>query len=152
MREFNNPIDVAVGLIPVMRSTQIELAGIIRGKAADDGFGKAGLVGGFVNEGESIEVAIAREAEEEIGFKSSSQTWRLLYSRHVPGRNLNLVFCLYRNLIQADILATASPSDEVKGLLYITQATKLAFALHEEAVRLYYSRYQHEQQILARYR
>ena len=142
MREFENPIDAAVGLIPVVHSGVIKLAGIIRGKATDDGFGKAALVGGYVNKGESIEEAIAREAQEEIGFGSSPDAWRLLHSRHIQGKNINLVFCLYQDILKTDILLNTVPNEEVARGIYIDDRTPLAFPLHEEAVELYYSRYQ----------
>lgn len=142
MRDFENPIDAAVGIIPLRHSGSIKLAGIIRGKATDDGFGKAALVGGYVNKGESIEEAIAREAQEEIGFKSSPEAWNLLYSRHVSGKNINLIFCLHREILEVDILTNAVLNEEVAGFVRIEKTTPLAFPLHEEAVRLYYNQYQ----------
>lgn len=141
MRDFENPIDAAVGIIPIKHAGSIKLAGIIRGKATDDGFGKAALVGGYVNKGESIEEAIARETREEIGFESSPDAWLLLHSRHIHGKNINLVFCLHRDIVETDILAHASLNEEVSGFVHIEEETSLAFPLHEEAVRLYYSQY-----------
>lgn len=145
MSEWNNPATVAVGLIPISRTYEVPaLAGIIRGKVGDDGLGQIALVGGFVNEGESIEAAMVREVEEEISFKSTLAIWSLLYSRHVPGKNLNLVFCLYRDYVQPEILTTATPNEEVAGFAYIDRMTKLAFPLHEEAVCLFYEKYRYE--------
>ncbi|MEZ2354875.1 NUDIX domain-containing protein [Caballeronia sp. RCC_10] len=138
---YDNPHGVAVGLLPVMRSGRIELAGIVRGKFGDDGHGKNALFGGYVDKGESIEQAIAREAEEEIGFLSTPSDWRLMHSRHVPEKNINLVFCLYRSLLETDVLAGTPMSDEVSAFLYIDQSTALAFPLHEEAVRVFYTEY-----------
>jgi 8-oxo-dGTP pyrophosphatase MutT (NUDIX family) len=138
---YDNPHDVAVGLLPVMQSGRILLAGIVRGKLGDDGHGKNALFGGYVDKGESIEQAMAREAEEEIGFLSTPGDWRLLHSRHVSEKNINLVFCLYRRIIETDVLAGTPISDDVSAFLYIDSSTALAFPLHEEAVRLFYAQY-----------
>jgi ADP-ribose pyrophosphatase YjhB (NUDIX family) len=146
---YNNPKDVAVGLIRVRFDRHpIRLAGIYRGKAGDDGFGKPALSGGFVNPGETIEQAVAREGREEIGFVTDPSKWRLLHSRHVPEHNINLVFCLYEEIVEVDILKDAEVSEEVSGFLYIDQTTALAFNLHEEAVQLFYSKYMREAALL----
>jgi ADP-ribose pyrophosphatase YjhB (NUDIX family) len=138
---YDNPHDVAVGLLPVKRLEGLALAGVIRGKSGDEGHGKPALFGGYVNKGESIEQAVAREGAEEIGFRSSASHWRLLHSRHVPEHNINLVFCLYARVVQSDVLAGKPQSDEVSGFLYIDQSIQLAFPLHEEAVRLFFEEY-----------
>ena len=146
---YNNPKDVAVGLVRVrLDGNPIKLAGIYRGKAGDDGFGKAALGGGFVNEGETIEQAVAREHSEEIGFDSDPANWRLLHSRHVPQHNINLVFCLYGEVLEFDVLKDKPTSEEVSGFLYIDETTKLAFDLHEEAVQLFYSKYLREAELI----
>lgn len=147
--DYENPKDVAVGLLRVRtRAGVIRLQGIYRGKAGDDGFGKAALFGGWVNKGESIEQAVAREGEEELGLVTDPAKWRLLHSRHVPAQNQNLVFCLYKDIIDEAQMADAPLNAEVKGFLHIEVDTKLAFPLHEEAVQLFYSKYIHEAALL----
>jgi ADP-ribose pyrophosphatase YjhB (NUDIX family) len=146
---YNNPKVVAVGLVRVRFDRHpLRLTGIYRGKASDDGFGKPALNGGWVNEGETIEQAVARETREEIGFNSDPSKWRLLHSRHVPQHNINLVFCLYDEIVEVDILKDAQVSEEVSGFIYIDKTTKLAFDLHEEAVQLFYSKYMVEAALL----
>lgn len=147
--DHNNPTHVAVGLFRVRTlAGLIRLQGIYRGKAGDDGFGKPALPGGYVNEGESIEEGVAREGNEELGLVTDPAKWRLLYSRHIPQQNLNLVFCLYEDIIDEAHLANAPLSEEVSGFLHIDVDTKLAFPLHEEAVRLFYSKYAQEAALL----
>lgn len=141
--EFNNPVDVVVGLISVERPTDTHnmLVGITRGKQGDSGYGKIALPGGFVNPGESLEEAIVREVKEEVGFETEPVAWALTHSRHLKDKNINLVFCLYRFVIKSDVLASAVPNAEVSAFSYIDGMTKLAFPTHEEAVRIFYARY-----------
>lgn len=150
---YNNPKDVAVGLLRVRTKLgAIRLQGIFRGKAGDDGFGMPALSGGWVNEGESIEQAVAREISEELGLFTDPSMWRLLHSRHIPQQNMNLVFCLYEDVIDEALLEDAPISEEVSGFLQIDVDTKLAFPLHEEAVKLFYSKYKHEAELLEAFR
>jgi ADP-ribose pyrophosphatase YjhB (NUDIX family) len=142
MTEYNNPVAVVVGIIPTTCSERLRLLGIIRGKPGDSGYGAIALPGGFVDPGESLEEAVAREIKQEVGFETKASSWDLLYSRHVPAKNINLVFCLYRDYVRTDVLADAKPNEEVSGFSYIDDTTKLAFPLHEEAVHQYYDIYQ----------
>jgi 8-oxo-dGTP diphosphatase len=134
---YRNPIVVAVGLIPVWRNGRVEVCGVIRGKKGDDGLGQIALVSGYINEGESIEQGMSRETSEEIQLDTDPNGWWLMHSRHIPGKNLNLVFCCYGELFKTDILATSTPSEEVSGFMYINKETKLAFPTHAEAVQIY---------------
>jgi ADP-ribose pyrophosphatase YjhB (NUDIX family) len=136
---YENPVHV--GIIPVRRNNLIKLAGLTRGKASDDGFRQLALLSGFVDKGETIEQAIAREGDEELNFLSSPDDWGLLYSSHIPEKNINLVFCLYQRILDVDILAGKPLSAEVLDYQYIDESSKLAFEKHEEAVKRFYAKY-----------
>ena len=153
MSQYKNPVSVCVALIPVNLTGPIgdeRLAGIIRGKSSDDGYGKLALPSGFNNEGESFVETMIRELREEIQFETDAADWKLLYSDHIPGANLNLVYMLHTKIMRSNIFEASQVNEEVKGFKYIDRGDHLAFPLHERAVESYYAKYRREQQVLNR--
>jgi 8-oxo-dGTP pyrophosphatase MutT (NUDIX family) len=136
--DHQNPPTVVVGLIPTTYPGELTLAGIIRGKKGDAGYGKIALPGGWVNKGESLEAAIVREVWEEIRFQSIPMHWRLMYSDHIEAANINLVFCLYKYTLSDNPLANFSVNEEVSEVTFIDVSHPLAFPKHERAVKKFY--------------
>lgn len=133
---YNNPVPVAVALIPLKpRGGVPELLGVVRGIAP--GYGGVALPGGYVDEGESIEMAAAREVLEECRVHTLPSEWRLLGS-HITPQNRVLVFALLtRYLDPADVDFDGAPTEEVLGLARICATTSLVFPSHQEMARLH---------------
>jgi ADP-ribose pyrophosphatase YjhB (NUDIX family) len=136
MIEYKNPIPVAVALIPYRtQSGDIELLGVIRGNAP--GRGGVALPGGYVDNGEAIESAMAREVEEECGLTTQANEWQLV-SSHITPENRVLVFGGLRRILSLNEIAfDRPPCPEVLGLTSINMSTTLVFPSHQAASRIF---------------
>lgn len=102
--EHNNPIPVAVGLIRVRialawRSEVLKLVAVRR--AIQPKLGELAFPGGYVDAGESAEIAAAREVYEETGLSTKSWQYQPLKTLITP-RNQLLIFMLYTPVLSMD--------------------------------------------------
>lgn len=139
MTQYNNPIPVAVAIIPVRCK-----GGVIRvialERAIEPKIGELALPGGYVNEGEHIEVAVAREVFEETGMNLAPSDFQLFTSRITPSNKV-LVFSIWQGpseLTEADFEAL-KPTSEARWFKLIGPREKLAFPLHEEAMEEFWN-------------
>lgn len=134
---YENPTPVAVCLIEVESQTGPRLVGVVRG--IEPGLGQHALPGGYVDKGESIEQALAREASEEIGLTSEPHEWRLVASRITP-QNRVLVFGMLRRKVTAcwvDNQAVPCPR-EVLAVSILDRNVELVFPLHQELAQRFF--------------
>lgn len=150
MTEFNNPVPVAVGLLPVATPAGLALAAIVRNNEPNRG--QLALPGGYVDQGEDAAQATARELEEEIGFVSSPRQWQLLHSA-TNAKNRLLLFSVFERSLSLEeyqawaqkppinpaevagfglVALTAEPSSGVQG------PQDIGFPLHRQMVETYF--------------
>lgn len=129
---YNNPKPVAVGLIPI-EGPSPGFLGIVR--ANEPGVGGTALPGGFVDEMESFEMAVAREVWQECRLRTSWHDWEPVCSR-ITANNRVMLFLRLKRIVRADeVVFDGLPTCfEVRALTRITASTKLVFSIHQEEV------------------
>lgn len=127
---YRNPTPVAVALVQVGTG-----GGLLVGRRAiEPRRGQFALPGGYVNEGESAEVAVARELEEETGFVIPAAEWVPVTTRVTPGNQL-LIFLRCDTVLSAHDLLRFVPREECDLLAVARHTDTLAFRLHTEILR-----------------
>lgn len=131
-KSYNNPLPVAVGLIPI-EGPSPGFLGIVR--ANEPGAGGTALPGGYVDEGESFEMAVAREVWQECRLRTSWRDWEPVCSRITDSNRVMLFLRLKRILRAEEIMFDGLPTCfEVRQLTRITGSTSLVFSIHQEEV------------------
>lgn len=128
--KYSNPVPVAVALVPY----QGKLVGIRRG--IEPRKGQVALPGGFINSGETFNQALSRELFEETGIKIDDKKWKLFHIGDSLQSNRILIFGLATEIDNIDLGFKSSETQEV---ILLDDKSSLAFPLHEESVKKYFS-------------
>lgn len=139
MTDYNNPTPIAVLLIPVLVRgfgdpiKDLKFVGVVR--SIEPFIGKVCLPGGYVDEGETVEVAAAREALEEAGINLDPEKIVLETSR-INAKNQLLIFCRAPVMFDHE-LPPFVPNEEASARVFIDAETDFAFPLQKEVVLEY---------------
>ena len=131
--QYKNPIPVAVCLVRVKSlDSTLRLLAVRRGIQP----AKGGLAfpGGYVDEGESAEMAATREMLEETGLTFPLDTWSPVATR-VTAENRLLVFLEADLVLQESDLEGFVPNREVTELAVVNETDMLAFPLHDQLLK-----------------
>lgn len=131
---YNNPCPVAVGLLRVFNLVTGTPRLLAVRRATTPGRGLLAFPGGYVDELESAEVAVAREMREETGLVLPPQLWSPVATR-VTSENRLLVFLLCRRTVSPAAIDGFVPNAEVTELVCADRSTPLVFPLHQEILR-----------------
>lgn len=130
---YNSPSPVVVGLIQLQdESGKISLLGVRR--AINPKIGQVCLPGGYMEENEDIQVAVARETEEETGLKTEPQDYEVYGVPKMTNNNL-LIFLVNKTVFPLSVLKGLKLNSEVSEFVSIDISTPLGFPLHENSAR-----------------
>lgn len=130
-KEWNNPINVAIAIIPVERNGVI--IGSLGCKRNLEPLGGIALIGGFQNEHETLISAVRREVAEEAGLHLHKAHFKY-YREVMTPKNLNLVFFVYDHPIHHDFIPhLVFDPNEVQELVVLTPDMTLCFPGHNDA-------------------
>lgn len=129
MAQYNNPTPVAVA---VLRVDDDKVLLIRRGN--EPHVGGLAFPGGYVDELETAEMAVARELKEETGLDIPSFHWTPFATRITP-RNCILIFLKCDISIKSEVLTLFTPNAEVLELLVGDETTELIFNTHDDILK-----------------
>ena len=127
---FLNPVPVTVILVPIDDGVLVVRRNI------EPKRGWLALPGGYINYGESWQVAGAREVFEETGLMIEPDHIREFRVRSAPDSTL-LIFGLAKPIGRGALLPFV-PNEETLEIKVITAPEELAFSLHTEVLRDYF--------------
>lgn len=155
--QYNNPIPVAVSIIPVETQFIYELALITLNlklyksvyvrRNIEPKCGMLALPGGFVNELERLETAGARELREETGLIIDEDEFELFRSEITPNnrnlifgitpaRSANIIQTLNNNLKYSEDIQAETQEFVIAGL----NINNAAFPLHQKVLGIYFDK------------
>jgi ADP-ribose pyrophosphatase YjhB (NUDIX family) len=136
-----NPIPVAVALVPIVRDGRTCLLVVRTG--LEPGRGKLTLVGGFIEEHESWQVAAAREVREETGLVIDPAAMRLFDVASSEPRPDRLLVFATTDPVPFDRLPPFEPGREAleRGLIHGPGGIEHVFAFGPdiEAIRRWFA-------------
>lgn len=138
MSEYNNPVPVAVAMVPLFCPTVGRgLLGVVRG--IEPGYGGIAFPGGYVDEHETIERAVVRELQEETGLHLPEVgCWRFRASRITPQNRLLFFFEYAEVLDWSEVRDNAVLDAETLAVSFILPNTDIVFPTHRaEAVEFF---------------
>ncbi|MFJ3902415.1 NUDIX domain-containing protein [Streptomyces sp. NPDC090025] len=133
---YRNPLPVAIALLPVTTGTG-STALVVITRTIPPAAGQVALPGGFIDFGEDWQHAVARELYEETGIPATADEVRLADALSSPAGHLLVLGLLPPR--PADTLPPPAPTDETTGHHLLHGPEELAFPLHTEAVRRFFS-------------
>lgn len=138
MTDYKNPTPVAVLLVPFVDELGTRLLLVKRNIEPKKGM--FALPGGFVDEGESVEVAARRELQEETGLLISESELQLWKSSITPNNQV-LIFCITREFNKDDFHKLVINSEVSAFALssYAGDTEQFAFPLHESMAKHFLS-------------
>ncbi len=130
---YKNPTPVAVCVLRIAEPGQpVKLLAVKRG--IEPCKGGLALPGGYVDEGESAEMAAARELLEEANLNVPVGAWHPVATRVTPDNKL-LVFLLADVTLRPSALEVFVPNREVQALALVDETDDLAFSIHDQFVK-----------------
>jgi ADP-ribose pyrophosphatase YjhB (NUDIX family) len=130
---YRNPLPVGVLCVPVETDGLLLVQRDIEPQK-----GLWALPGGYMEIGESWEHTCARELREETGFTVLETGIMVLFVGTTPG-GVVIIFGSTRQSIPRSALQDFRPNLETQALRVITEPEPLAFPLHTEAARRFFS-------------
>ena len=129
---FQNPLPVAVLLLPVDDGL------LVVRRAIQPRLGQLALPGGYIELGETWQVAAARELSEEAGITLDAQTIRNFQVHSAPDGTV-LIFGLAPPVRAID-LPPFIPTAEASERVILTAPAELAFSLHTQVVTEFFQK------------
>ncbi len=135
--EYNNPIGVAVALIPIKHDGEVYLLGVQRG--IEPAKGGIALPGGYIDEFETAKIAAAREVMEETGLIVQSDHLPL-YDEAITKTNRHLIFVKHDKILYKEDINLDFTTKETLKVVLIDRNTEICFPTHKEMIDKFYNK------------
>ncbi len=135
LSHHNNPTPVVVGLLQFDDDGEVKLLGVRR--AIPPHVGEIALPGGFQDQLESPQVAVAREVMEETGLETNPEDYEIFGNPTITPNNQLLIFMKNKTIFTREAMKKFKINSEVQGFALIDNDTPICFPLHEEKVKLF---------------
>ena len=134
---YKNPTPVGVAIIPLYDDEGFigKYLGLVRN--IPPCVGGAAFGGGFVDEGETIEMALSRECKEEFNLDIKEELWSLVKSKITANNNV-LVFGKMPGLHVSQVDWDFTNS-EVQKVIMLDESSELCFPFHQEMLNSMYT-------------
>jgi len=133
--DYNNPIPVAVCMVPVVDGAHRYLLGIVRATAP--GLGGVAYAGGYLEENEDASDAASRELLEETTLDIAPRHWHARYTRVTPNNRL-LIFMVSDVELTIEQVKALPATAEVSAYRLLDQGSSLVFPLHQQVNEAYW--------------
>lgn len=132
---YSNPLPVVVMLLSAWDGDR--LGALIQQRGIEPKKGEWALTGGYIDKGETWQMAAVREAKEELGLDLHPSHLHLMEVLSSDNNSKMLVFCNYTLALDLKKDVHFVPNEEVQAIQVIQAPRELAFPTHTQMLTRY---------------
>jgi 8-oxo-dGTP pyrophosphatase MutT (NUDIX family) len=129
---WKNPIPVAVCLVGLINEQGKDCGVLTIRRGIEPCLGELALPGGYCDEGETVEIAAAREFDEEVGIPTIPELWRPIKTFITPQNRLLVFMALKYRMNYDEVKRLFVPNHETQGVACSVPGDTLCFDSHTE--------------------
>jgi ADP-ribose pyrophosphatase YjhB (NUDIX family) len=132
---WKNPIPVAVCLVGLINEQGKDCGVLTIRRGIEPCLGELALPGGYCDEGETAEIAAAREFDEEVGILTLPDFWKPVKTFITPTNRLLVFMALEYRLTWRAVAEQFVPNHETQAVACSQPGDTLCFESHTEMLQ-----------------